>query len=153
MPYVNPHLIFTIFRGALLTCFTTSNRPGMLYLYEVMPEKALQDWKLTPATTPGTQDYSQDVKEFKHSSDLLVCSSVLSTLGAVQTAPWLLKRPCKSSLLLRGLILVYFLPWVWVLSLLMRVSTMSVKRSGLFLCEASQHGLKFLWEQRAIPHR
>ncbi|XP_022082151.1 NACHT domain- and WD repeat-containing protein 1-like [Acanthaster planci] len=79
LPYVNPHLTFTVFRQALLSCFTTSNRPGILYLYEVLPAAALRDWLQNPDILPPVQAYAQDVKEFKHGANFLVPAATLNS--------------------------------------------------------------------------
>ncbi|XP_038076753.1 uncharacterized protein LOC119744738 [Patiria miniata] len=78
LPYVNPHLIFTVFRQSLLACFTTSNRPGILYGYEILPADALRDWLQTPDYVPAFQSYPQDVKEFKHGANSLVPAAALN---------------------------------------------------------------------------
>jgi WD40 repeat protein len=100
MPYVNPSLIFTVLRQALLACFTTSNRPGILYLYEVMPAAALADWSREPHSSPSAQNYHHDVREFKHSCNSLVGgvvwndSDFMSSLARDSSLP--LPRPPNS---------------------------------------------------------
>ena len=69
MPYVNPHYYFMVFKSALIACFTTSNRLGVVFLMEILPESCVKEWRANPKCVPRFSNYSEKACEFDHTAN------------------------------------------------------------------------------------
>ena len=72
MPYVNPEYFFLTFNKALVACFMTSNRFGVVFLAEVASEQCLSDWQTNPEKEPSFHEYGEKMLEFDHTSNFKV---------------------------------------------------------------------------------
>ncbi|XP_072023467.1 NACHT and WD repeat domain-containing protein 2-like [Amphiura filiformis] len=77
MPYVNPQYFFLMFNKALMACFMTSNRFGVVVLAEVISEACLKDWRANPEREPSFYEYAQETLEFDHTANFKVMDAAL----------------------------------------------------------------------------
>ncbi|XP_072178165.1 NACHT domain- and WD repeat-containing protein 1-like [Diadema setosum] len=78
IPYVDPSYLFVYVRDVGLACFTTTNKPGTIFLLEIMSPACVEDWRTYPDEIPLFNGYSSAVREFDHGPQYKIMSTAMS---------------------------------------------------------------------------
>ncbi|XP_033121008.1 NACHT domain- and WD repeat-containing protein 1-like [Anneissia japonica] len=81
VPFASPNFFFVQFmRSGLNVCFSTGNKPGVLYCMTVLSSTMVDEWKSFPDNFPADV-YESDLRDFKHGDNQKIVSAVMNKDG------------------------------------------------------------------------
>ncbi|XP_041462777.1 NACHT and WD repeat domain-containing protein 2-like [Lytechinus variegatus] len=78
LPFVGPRYLFVKCKSHAIACFTTDNKPGDIFVYDLLSASCIGDWMAYPDEMPLFDDYTMCVKTLHHGHDFYIAAAALS---------------------------------------------------------------------------